>query len=241
MHNENQALVLSSVNSYYGDSHILQDVSFSVTKGSILALLGRNGAGKTTCMNSVAGMLTPRSGRIAVEGKDVSGAAPEAICKAGIALVPQGRRIFKSLTVTENLSVAALRHTPAERVKWTVEDVFGLFPRLRERKCHPAGLMSGGEQQMLAIGRALMTNPTVLLMDEPTEGLAPQIVAEVGSIITRLKALGLTIVLVEQHTNFALKLADEVVIISTGEVVLRENATTIAENHQLLESLLGVH
>jgi branched-chain amino acid transport system ATP-binding protein len=241
LHNENQALVLSSVNSYYGDSHILQDVSFSVTKGNILALLGRNGAGKTTCMNSVAGMLTPRSGRIAVEGRDVGGAAPEAICKAGIALVPQGRRIFKSLTVTENLSVAAMRHAPSERVKWTVDDVFGLFPRLRERKAHPAGLMSGGEQQMLAIGRALMTNPTVLLMDEPTEGLAPQIVAEVGSIITRLKALGLTIVLVEQHTNFALKLADEVVIISTGEVVLRENASTIAENHQLLESLLGVH
>lgn len=241
MPNDNQALVLSGVNSYYGDSHILQDVSFGVAKGNILALLGRNGAGKTTCMNSVAGMLTPRSGKIVVEGRDVGGASPEAICKAGIALVPQGRRIFKSLTVTENLRVAAMRTTPTGRVKWTVEDIFSLFPRLQERKSHPAGLMSGGEQQMLAIGRALMTNPTVLLMDEPTEGLAPQIVAEVSSIISRLKALGLTIVLVEQHTNFALKLADEVVIISTGEVVLRENAAAIAENHQLLESLLGVH
>lgn len=241
MHSENLALVLSGVNTYYGDSHILQDVSFTVAKGSILALLGRNGAGKTTCMNSVAGMTPPRAGRITVDGNEVGGCSPEAICRAGIALVPQGRRIFKSLTVTENLRVATANKFPLDRVRWTVEDVFGLFPRLRERKSHLAGLMSGGEQQMLAIGRALMTNPTVLLMDEPTEGLAPQIVAEVGSIITKLKSLGLTIVLVEQHTNFALRLADEVVIISTGEIVLRDKASTIAENHQLLESLLGVH
>ncbi|NKK56251.1 ABC transporter ATP-binding protein [Rhizobium leguminosarum] len=241
MRNERPALALQGVNSYYDDSHILQDVSFSVAPGHILALLGRNGAGKTTCMNTVAGLLKPRGGQISVEGRQVEGASPEAICRAGVALVPQGRRIFRSLTVTENLTVARNKTAPTERIRWDIADIFGLFPRLQERKNHPAGLLSGGEQQMLAIGRALMTNPAVLLMDEPTEGLAPQIVAEVSSIIAKLKSLGLTIVLVEQHTNFALKLADEVVIIATGEIALREKAETLAGNDQLLESLLGVH
>ncbi|EGL62197.1 ABC transporter related protein [Agrobacterium sp. ATCC 31749] len=241
MLNERPALALQGINSYYGDSHILQDVSFSVARGHILALLGRNGAGKTTCMNTVAGLLKPRGGQISVEGRQVEGASPEAICRAGVALVPQGRRIFRSLTVTENLTVARNKTVSAERVRWDVAAIFGLFPRLQERKNHPAGLLSGGEQQMLAIGRALMTNPAVLLMDEPTEGLAPQIVAEVSSIIAKLKSLGLTIVLVEQHTNFALKLADEVVILATGEIALREKAATLAGNDQLLESLLGVH
>lgn len=241
MRNDTPALVLQGVNSYYGDSHILQDVSFSVSQGHILALLGRNGAGKTTCMNTVAGLLKSRVGKISVDGRQVEGASPEAICRAGVALVPQGRRIFRSLTVSENLNVARNKAAPADRIRWDIPGIFGLFPRLGERKNHPAGLLSGGEQQMLAIGRALMTNPSVLLMDEPTEGLAPQIVAEVGSIIAKLKSLGLTIVLVEQHTNFALKLADDVVIISTGEIALREKATAIAKNDQLLESLLGVH
>jgi branched-chain amino acid transport system ATP-binding protein len=241
LRNERPALALQSVNSYYGDSHILQDVSFNVAPGHILALLGRNGAGKTTCMNTVAGLLKPRGGQISVDGRQVEGFSPEAICRAGVALVPQGRRIFRTLTVTENLTVARNKTTATERIRWDVADIFGLFPRLQERKNHPAGLLSGGEQQMLAIGRALMTNPAVLLMDEPTEGLAPQIVAEVSSIIAKLKSLGLTIVLVEQHTNFALKLADEVVIIATGEIALREKAETLAANDQLLESLLGVH
>ncbi|MCZ7865463.1 ABC transporter ATP-binding protein [Agrobacterium tumefaciens] len=241
MPNNTQALVLQGVNSYYGDSHILQDVSFSVPQGRILALLGRNGAGKTTCMNTVAGLMKPRDGKISISGRFVDGQSPETICRAGIALVPQGRRIFRNLTVTENLKVAQVQKTPPDRIRWTIDDIFGLFPRLGERKSHHAGLLSGGEQQMLAIGRALMTSPAVLLMDEPTEGLAPQIVAEVGSIITKLKMLGLTIVLVEQHTSFALKLADDVVIISTGEIVLREKAETVVANEQLLESLLGVH
>ncbi|MGX5668945.1 ABC transporter ATP-binding protein [Rhizobium daejeonense] len=241
MHNDTPILVLQGVNSFYGDSHILQDVSFHVQRGHILALLGRNGAGKTTCMNTVAGLVRPRDGQISVAGRSVEGASPEVICRSGIALVPQGRRIFRSLTVTENLTVARAKRVPADRIRWDISDVFGLFPRLGERRNHPAGLLSGGEQQMLAIGRALMTNPAVLLMDEPTEGLAPQIVAEVGAIIAKLKSLGLTIVLVEQHTNFALKLADDVVIISTGEIVLSEKANMVVGNDQLLESLLGVH
>lgn len=241
MHSDTCALVLDGVNSFYGDSHILQDVSFEVERGRILALLGRNGAGKTTCMNTIAGLLKPRGGQIFVDGQSVEGAAPETICSSGIALVPQGRRIFRNLTVAENLTVAKGKRVPDDRVRWDIPDILGLFPRLGERRSHPAGLLSGGEQQMLAIGRALMTNPSVLLMDEPTEGLAPQIVAEVGAIIGKLKSLGLTIVLVEQHTNFALKLADDVVIISTGEIVLRQAATAVAANEQLLESLLGVH
>lgn len=238
---DDDALVLQGVNSFYGDSHILQDISFQVATGHILALLGRNGAGKTTCMNTVAGLVKPKSGRITVAGRHVEGTTPEAICAAGVALVPQGRRIFKSLTVTENLSVASARKASRNRIRWAAADIFKLFPRLQERQNHPAGLLSGGEQQMLAIGRALMTNPLVLLMDEPTEGLAPQIVAEVGAIIAKLKALGLTIVLVEQHRKFALKLADDVVIITTGEVSHQERAAAVAGNDQLLETLLGVH
>lgn len=235
------ALSLNAVNSFYGDSHILQDVSFSVASGHVLALLGRNGAGKTTCMNTIAGLMKPRSGHISIAGKTIDGRSPEAICQSGIALVPQGRRIFKSLTVTENLAVARRRPAPTGRFVWEAGDIFTLFPRLEERRNYPAGLLSGGEQQMLAIGRALMTDPSLLLMDEPTEGLAPQIVAEVGTIIGKLRKLGLTIVLVEQHTTFALRLADDVVIISTGEIVVRGTAAEVAADDELIEAHLGVH
>ncbi len=237
----NNALTLNAVNSFYGDSHILQDVSFNVTAGSVLALLGRNGAGKTTCMNTIAGLVKPRSGHVSIFGRSIEGISPEAICQAGVALVPQGRRIFKSLSVTENLVVARRRPAPSGRVVWETDDIFKLFPRLQERRSHPAGRLSGGEQQMLAIGRALMTNPMVLLMDEPTEGLAPQIVSEVGRIIRQLRELGLSIVLVEQHTNFALRIADEVVIISTGEIVAHGSAAEVIHDSSLLNNHLGVH
>ena len=235
------ALTLNAVNSFYGDSHILQDVSFSVTAGRVLALLGRNGAGKTTCMNTIAGLMKPRSGNVSVFGRSIEGISPEVICQAGVALVPQGRRIFRSLSVMENLVVARRRPAPSGRVVWEADDIFKLFPRLQERRSHPAGRLSGGEQQMLAIGRALMTNPTVLLMDEPTEGLAPQIVAEVGRIIGQLRELGLSIVLVEQHTNFALRIADDVAIISTGEIFARGSAAEVIHDSSLLNNHLGVH
>ena len=235
------ALSLSALNAFYGDSHILHDVSLEVAPGRILALLGRNGAGKTTCMNALAGLLPTRTGRIALDGRDISTFSPEAICRAGLALVPQGRRIFRSLSVEENLAVARCPRPPDGRVAWTDEDIYGLFPRLRERRRHPAGLMSGGEQQMLAIGRALVTAPRVLLMDEPTEGLAPQIVAEVGGIVGRLRAAGLSVILVEQHMAFALKLADEVVVISTGRVVDKAPASAFQADPARLEEHLGVH
>lgn len=235
------ALTLTGVNAYYGDSHILRNVSFQLPTGRILALLGRNGAGKSTCMNTIAGLLPARTGRIVADGVDIAAYSPEAICRSRVALVPQGRRIFRSLSVTENLLVARQKPSSADSVDWDVDAIFGLFPRLKERRSNHAGNLSGGEQQMLAIGRALMTNPKLLLMDEPTEGLAPQIVAEVGQIVTKLRTAGLSIVLVEQHTTFALRLADEVAIMSTGEIVACGSAAAIIEDSALLETHLGVH
>ena len=174
------ALVLRDVDAFYGDSHVLHRVSLRLGEGRLLGLLGRNGAGKTTSMNVTVGLLAPRHGTVAVYGSEVTGRAPEAIAAHGVALVPQGRRVFKSLTVCENLAVAARKPRGGLPLAWTFDSVWALFPRLRERHGQIAGSLSGGEQQMLAIGRALMSNPRVLLMDEPSEGLAPQIVAEIG-------------------------------------------------------------
>ncbi|HZB92056.1 MAG TPA: ABC transporter ATP-binding protein, partial [Stellaceae bacterium] len=191
------ALALAAIHAFYGDSHVLQDVSLRLAAGRVLGLLGRNGAGKTTCMNVAVGLLPPRAGTVTLFGERVSGRAPEAIAARGLALVPQGRRIFRSLSVRENLTVVARKPAAGARHPWTLEAVFAAFPRLAERQRQPAGHLSGGEQQMLAIGRALMANPRVLLMDEPSEGLAPQIVAEVMSTIRKLKEQGLSILLVE--------------------------------------------
>ena len=190
---------------YYGDSHVLHGVSFALGEGRLLGLLGRNGAGKTTCMSVTIGLLPPRRGRSRSTARAVTGRTPEAIAAHGVALVPQGRRIFRSLTVRENLLVARPQAARRARRAWTLERVYELFPRLSERAQQIAGSLSGGEQQMLAIGRALMSNPRVLLMDEPSEGLAPQIVAEVMSHHPRLKEQGLSIVLVEQNARARLR------------------------------------
>src|SRR6185503_15692424 len=209
-----EALALEGVDALYGESHVLHSVSFSLGEGRVLALLGRNGAGKTTCMNSVIGFLPPRNGAIRLFGEAVARLAPDVISRKGIGLVPQGRRVFPRLTVKENLLVAQRRRKGG----WTLERVFELFPRLKERHAQDAGSLSGGEQQMLAIARALMGNPRVLLMDEPSEGLAPLIVAEVGRTIARLKSEGQSIVLVEQNIQLAFSLADDVAILNTGRV-----------------------
>jgi branched-chain amino acid transport system ATP-binding protein len=208
----------------------------------LLGLLGRNGAGKTTCMNTIMGFLKPRRGAISLYGEQVSGLAPDTIARKGICLVPQGRRMFRSLTVRENLMVAAQRVRKDGRSTpgWTMDRVFGLFPRLKERHAQVAGSLSGGEQQMLAIGRALMGNPRVLLMDEPSEGLAPQIVAEVGRIIAQLKTEGQSIVLVEQNIKLVLDLADDVVIINTGAVVFKGEAKTLKLDDAVVSQHLGV-
>jgi branched-chain amino acid transport system ATP-binding protein len=232
-----EALGVSNVDSYYGDSHVLHGVGFALRAGRLLGLLGRNGAGKTTCMSTIMGFLRPRGGTITLFGENVAGLAPETIAGKGICLVPQGRRVFRSLTVAENLMVAAQSRDGGA---WSLDRVFGLFPRLKERHAQDAGSLSGGEQQMLAIGRALMGNPRVLLMDEPSEGLAPQIVAEVGRTIAQLKAEGLSIVLVEQNIKLTLDLADDIVIVNTGAVVFQGTAAETKTNTAVISQHLGV-
>ena len=234
-----EALTIREVDAYYGDSHVLHGVSFALQPGRLLGLLGRNGAGKTTCMSTIMGFLKPRRGSITLFGEEVAGLAPETIARKGICLVPQGRRVFRSLTVRENLAVAAQTRNQSDK-PWTIERVFDLFPRLRERHGQYAGSLSGGEQQMLAIGRGLMGNPRVLLMDEPSEGLAPQIVAEVGRTIAQLKAEGLSIVLVEQNIKLTLDLADDVVIVNTGAVAFTGTAAETKANTAVISQHLGV-
>ena len=235
-----EALTLSGIDAYYGDSHVLHEVGFSLQPGRLLGLLGRNGAGKTTCMSTIMGFLKPRNGAIVLFGEPVAGLTPENIARKGICLVPQGRRMFRTLTVYENLMVAAQPVKQGGGRGWTFERVFEIFPRLKERAAQVAGSLSGGEQQMLAIGRALMGNPRVLLMDEPSEGLAPQIVTEVGRIIAQLKAEGLSIVLVEQNIKLTLNLADDIVIINTGRVAFTGRADQIKIDDDIVAQHLGV-
>ena len=233
------ALHLANVHTFYGDSHILHGVSFSLKPGGVLALLGRNGAGKTTCISTIIGFLRPRDGEIRLFGEPIEGLSPERISQLGIGLVPQGRRIFPSLTVRENLVVARQRDG-ATANPWTVDRIYDMFPRLSERHAQFAGTLSGGEQQMLAIGRALMGNPRVLLLDEPSEGLAPLIVAEVGRTIKRLKEDGQSIVLVEQNRLLALDVADSAVVLNTGRCVFAGEAGELLRNEDLMAQHLGV-
>ena len=233
------ALTLEGVHAFYGDSHVLQDVSFTLAPGQLLALLGRNGAGKTTCISTIVGMVAARHGAIRLFGESIVGCAPEAISHMGVGLVPQGRRVFHSLSVRENLMVARQREGESAK-PWTIDRVCDLFPRLRERQNQTAGSLSGGEQQMLAIARALMGNPRVLLMDEPSEGLAPLIVAEVARIIARLRDEGQTIVLVEQNSKMALAIADSVAILTTGRCVFQGAAAELRADDTIIAQNLGV-
>jgi branched-chain amino acid transport system ATP-binding protein len=234
-----EALSLSGVDALYGESHVLHGVSFSLNPGRVLALLGRNGAGKTTCMSAIIGFLPPRAGEIRLFGEAIGALPPETISRKGVGFVPQGRRIFPSLTVQENLAVSRQKRKGVA-MRWTLERVIELFPRLKDRLQQMAGSLSGGEQQMLAIGRALMGNPRVLLMDEPSEGLAPMIVAEVGRTIARLKQEGQSILLVEQNIKLALDLADEVVILNTGRIAFSGSAGQVRNDQALITQHLGV-
>jgi branched-chain amino acid transport system ATP-binding protein len=237
----NSALVLNGIDAYYGDSHVLQKVSFGLEEGRLLGLLGRNGAGKSTCMNVTVGLLPPRAGTVEVFGAAVTRLPPEQIAARGVALVPQGRRVFRSLSVQENLAVAARAPDPGSRhAPWTTDTVFAMFPRLAERRNQMAAHLSGGEQQMLAIGRALMQNPRVLLMDEPSEGLAPQIVAEVMATIRKLKEGGLSIVLVEQSPKLVFDIADDIVILNSGRVAVVSTAAELDRGGVDLRQHLGV-
>jgi len=234
-----EALRLSGINALYGDSHVLHDVSFALDAGRVLALLGRNGAGKTTCMSTIIGFLPPRNGEIRLFGEPITRLQPEMISRRGVGFVPQGRRIFSTLTVRENLIVARRSRTGAAK-PWTLERVCDLFPRLQERLAQAAGSLSGGEQQMLAIARALMGNPRLLLMDKPSEGLAPLIVAEVKRTLVRLKEEGQSIVLVEQNATLALDIADDVVMLNTGRIAFAGRVDEVRNNETLLTQHLGV-
>jgi branched-chain amino acid transport system ATP-binding protein len=234
------ALTLDGVDAFYGDAQALEGVSFAVKEGSLLGLLGRNGAGKSTTLGTIVGLLTPRRGRIDLFGNRISGLRPERIATRGVALVPQGRRVFRNLTVAENLTVAARGPSGGGSRRWTLESVYQAYPRLEERRNHLAAVLSGGEQQMLAIARALMTNPRLLLMDEPSEGLAPQIVADVVRLIQSLRGEGLSILLVEQSPKLLLEIADTAVILSSGRVVMAEPTSELRAKSVDLAQHLGV-
>ncbi|UPT59235.1 ATP-binding cassette domain-containing protein [Geobacillus thermoleovorans] len=208
-------LHISNLNAFYGDSHILHNVSLTVEKGKVTVLLGRNGMGKTTAIHSIMGMVPARTGKIVLEQIEIQDKASFQVSRLGVALVPQGRRVFPNLTVRENLMTT---YRPVEG-GWTLENIYTMFPRLKERESSMGGDLSGGEQQMLSIGRALLTNPKVLLLDEPSEGLSPLMVRKVAEIIRQLKQQELTIFLVEQNLAMALELADFVYILNKGSVV----------------------
>ena len=235
-------LELRDVNTFYGTSHVLQGVSFGVPEGRCAALLGRNGAGKTTTIHSVAGLTPPRMGSIAFKGKETAGLSPHKISRLGIGLVPQGRRIFPSLTIRENLSMPArgAKSSANGREPWTIERVYGLFPVLKEREGNMGNQLSGGQQQMLAIGRALMTNPDFVLMDEPSEGLAPVIIDQVGEIVLKLKEAGLSILLVEQNVSLACRAADEVLVMNKGRIVWQGKPDELLADEALQHKYLGV-
>jgi branched-chain amino acid transport system ATP-binding protein len=232
------AIRLEGINTFYGESHVLHDLSLSLGEGTLLALLGRNGAGKTTMLHSIIGFQPVRSGRVVLHGESIESLPPEDIAQKGVALVPQGRRIFKSLSVEENLTVAS-RVSP--RAPFDLKRIYVMFPRLRERARQNAGSLSGGEQQMLAIARALLTNPRVVLCDEPSEGLAPRIVEEVGVTLQKLKGEGLSILLVEQNTRLALSLADRVAIVNTGHLAFEGTVAEATSDPAMLIRNLGVH
>jgi branched-chain amino acid transport system ATP-binding protein len=241
-------LSVREIHTYYGDSYVLQGVSLALEAGRIVAILGRNGMGKTTLIRSVAGLTPPRRGDILLRGQSLRGRPSYAIAQEGMAIVPQGRRIFRSLSVRENLllptsglarSSRGLRSSANDR-PWTLETVLAEFPQLAERINHLGGALSGGEQQMLAVGRALMANPELILMDEPSEGLAPRLVQHVEEIMRRLKSGRHSVLLVEQNLALAMAVADEIHVLSSGRIVFHGTPAELAAASEVLDQHLGV-
>ena len=230
-------LELKGINTFYHRSHILFDLSLTVPQGSIVSLLGRNGMGKTTIMRSIVGLTPPRRGEIYFKGEKINAMEPHKISRKGIGYVPQGRGMFPSLSVKENLTVAA--RGQGEKDSWNLDRVYDFFPVLKERQGIFANQLSGGEQQMLAVGRALMTNPELLIMDEPSEGLAPLIIKAIGDVITKLKGQ-LTVFLAEQNFNMALSVADKVYIVSKGSIVYEDTPDALRHDEETKQKWLGV-
>jgi branched-chain amino acid transport system ATP-binding protein len=230
-------LEVEGLHTYYGASHILQGVSLTVQPGELVAVLGRNGAGKTTLIRSIVNLTPPRAGRVAFKGDSLIGVPSERIVRKGLGVVPQGHRIFRSLSVSENLRVAA---RPNGQTGWSAGQIYELFPRLRERQAVRAASLSGGEQKLLATCQALMANPELLLLDEPTEGLAPAMIQVLGNMIQQLKQRGMSILLVEQHLRFALDLADRVYVMNKGRIVWESTPAELERNVEVKSQYLGV-
>lgn len=239
MEKENVLLEFRNVDAYYGKIQALKNVSFNVKKGEIVTLIGSNGAGKTTVLKTISALLRPGKGEVVYGGKVISGLAPHQIAEQGVAHIPEGRKIFPRLTVKENLEMGAFRFNNTNKIKKDMEHVFELFPRLKERENQNGGTLSGGEQQMLAIGRALMSEPAILLMDEPSMGLAPIIVQQIFSSIKDLNDNGITILLVEQNANKALQIAHRAYVLQTGSVVLEGTGEELLCNSMVREAYLG--
>ncbi|HEY7517278.1 MAG TPA: ABC transporter ATP-binding protein [Methylomirabilota bacterium] len=242
-------LSVREIHTYYGDSYVLQGVSLDVPAGAIVAILGRNGMGKTTLIRSVAGLTPPRRGEVVFKGRSQRGRPPYAIASDGMAIVPQGRRIFRSLSVRENLLLPtsrlarrarAIAGATAGRTRWDLDAVLTEFPQLRARIEHPGGALSGGEQQMLAVGRALMANPDLILMDEPSEGLAPRLVQQIESIMKRVRDHGHAVLLVEQNFALAMAVADRVHVVASGRLVFGGTPRDLEAAPAVLDQHLGV-
>jgi branched-chain amino acid transport system ATP-binding protein len=229
------ALTVEGLHAYYGDSHVLQGVDLEVAEGEAVALLGRNGAGKTTTISAIVGFVRARQGRVSVGGRDLTGAPPHEVARAGVALVPQGRRVFADLSVRENLTLTA-----REGGGWGLERVLDLFPSLRQRIANRGDELSGGEQQMLAVGRALMRDPRVLLLDEPSEGLAPKLVEEIREVLQRVRETGLSVLLVEQNLRLATAVAQRVSVMNKGRIVFSGTPAELASDPEVEARYLGI-
>ena len=232
-------LQVQGLHAHYGKSHILHGVDFHVAAGEVLSLLGRNGSGRSTTMKAIMGLVPPSAGSVQLQGRDLAGERPYTICRAGIAFVPEEREVFANLSVDENLRMGEQPAAPGV-FQWTLAHMFDYFPRLKERRNTLAGSLSGGEQQMLTMCRSLMGNPQIILIDEPTEGLAPKIVAQVGECITDMQRKGLAVVLVEQKLAIALKVSNRVCVMGHGRIVFEGTPQALASNEQLLAEWLAV-
>jgi len=234
-------LEIRNIDAYYGDSHVLHDMSLAIGQAEVVAVLGRNGVGKTTLVRSIVGLTPPRNGQILLNGRDITSLHPYEIIRRGVALVPQGRRMFPSLTVRETLEIGALvSRFDGERRGWTVERVLEAFPRLKERLDTLTGRLSGGEQEMVAISRALVGYPRLLLLDEPSEGLSPQMLTQIEELFRELKATGVSMLLVEQQVAFALRFADRVLVMSKGQLVYEGTPADMVGNPEVGKRYLGL-